>query len=880
MTNVSDYPVSVDDRRLDDLAVGLETSGLTLGGLRSADQPLAGLDGEVASLNDSREPSTFTLGMLVRGTDADGFVPVGAFGQTLYQSNLEALKHLLCRTGALLNVRRVVDKATSAYRTNLTPNPTFRATTGTVEVRRNLSPNPSFRATSGTVEVRRNYSTDPHGLSAAAWMNYTGVSTIESLAAGAYSGATGIVATSDGVVTTPRISNSGTQPLNFAVGDVITLQAKVRAATGTGWQAGATPMMLLRGPLTAGGEWSSSAIVYTVLSGGWWQCSITATIPAGATGAVVLNIGISNSAVAPPVTAKFHVDEIGVEKIGALLPFMSGSSAAADGLTYSWVGTVNASASIATGVGIADWGGGSHKAWLGADGASMRFLPTAANANIYQTAGCPAAPGDVFAASFEVDADTAGDTARLQVFFYSPGLSAGASTGELAVTNPQVLAAVTTAAPAGTTLVRSSVLITNAIGRLFTIRQSLVEKAAVVLPFFDGATPVIPGEGLTYSWVGAANASASIATGAAIPVASPFTAYTIPAGAIVGWQSTPGVFRVLLKSDIAASGIIGYTNGGHIPAVEGSYYSPRLKARQIAGAANESLAFSLATYTAAPGYVAALNNNTTIAVTVGGAWLDVAAQALAPAAAGSVSVRFLVRADGGGALAGTIYEFKEALIEVVPANGTAGAYFDGSSAGAGWTGNPETTTSATSSSDVQATAKVVDSVTPEDAPGDYGRLTVALKLPGVYWRSVLPLTWTSGALTSGLWMDVPTLEGSSAPIDDAVIVVTGPANAGVQVYDVATLTYVRLNEAIPAGQAWRINCDTWESRVGVGLTVDSADSAGTDKSGVTDQAGLYPRLLRLNPRLVGAVRKVRATVVGAGFTSATTLTIKARRAHL
>ena len=92
---------------------------------------------------------------------------------------------------------------------------------------------------------------------------------------------------------------------------------------------------------------------------------------------------------------------------------------------------------------------------------------------------------------------------------------------------------------------------------------------------------------------------------------------------------------------------------------------------------------------------------------------------------------------------------------------------------------------------------------------------------------------------------------------------------------------VRLNEALPAGSVWRVNVGTWESRVGVGLTVDSADTAGTDKAAVTDQVGTYPRLLRLNPRDDGMGRRVvKVKAVGGGFTAATTLAVKARRAYL
>lgn len=186
----------------------------------------------------------------------------------------------------------------------------------------------------------------------------------------------------------------------------------------------------------------------------------------------------------------------------------------------------------------------------------------------------------------------------------------------------------------------------------------------------------------------------------------------------------------------------------------------------------------------------------------------------------------------------------------------------------------------TPGADRQAYGKVQDSIAPTDQPGDVGRLSVVVAIPGVTWRDLTSATWTQAAVVSGTTYEVATLAGSSGPVDDAVINLVGPFNAGAKITDPATGAFVRLNEGVAAGSAWRVNVDTWESRVGVGLTVNSADTAGTDKSGVTDQGGGYPRLLRLNPRLDAGTRKVKVKVEGAGFTAATTVSVKARRAFL
>lgn len=186
----------------------------------------------------------------------------------------------------------------------------------------------------------------------------------------------------------------------------------------------------------------------------------------------------------------------------------------------------------------------------------------------------------------------------------------------------------------------------------------------------------------------------------------------------------------------------------------------------------------------------------------------------------------------------------------------------------------------TPAADRTAQAKVLDSITPEDHPGDVGRLAVVLSIPGVSWRSAAPETWSQAAVVSGTSYEVTTLAGSSAPVDDAVVCLTGPADTGVKVVDPATGAFVRLNQVLTAGNVWRVNVDTWESRVGAGLTVDSIETAGVDKSSVTDQGGGYPRLLRLNPRLDAGTRRVKVQVVGAGFTAATSVAVKARKAFL
>jgi len=183
----------------------------------------------------------------------------------------------------------------------------------------------------------------------------------------------------------------------------------------------------------------------------------------------------------------------------------------------------------------------------------------------------------------------------------------------------------------------------------------------------------------------------------------------------------------------------------------------------------------------------------------------------------------------------------------------------------------------------QAWAKVIDAIEPEIEPGQIARLTVALTIPGCYWRDVEAATWSRTGAVAGTAYRVTHLTGTTAPVDDAVALVRGPVtNPTVNVLDEdgSTLAWVRLNEALPAGSEWRVNCATWASRVGTALAIDSADDAGSDRTALTDHGGRYPGLLRLSPVRVGGERIVQVSLTGTGFTAETGLAVRARGAYL
>jgi len=176
--------------------------------------------------------------------------------------------------------------------------------------------------------------------------------------------------------------------------------------------------------------------------------------------------------------------------------------------------------------------------------------------------------------------------------------------------------------------------------------------------------------------------------------------------------------------------------------------------------------------------------------------------------------------------------------------------------------------------------KVIQPIEPDLKAGALAELKVQVMAPFSFWEDLEPADWTQTAVTSGSVYEVTTLQGSTAPISDAVFLFTGPGT-NVELSDFNTHDYCRLNYALAAGQSWRMNSATWASQYGT-LTLGSADTVGTSADAITVEGGGSARFLRLTPvlDLVSGLRKVRVSVTGSGFTSASTLKIRARRKYV
>lgn len=427
-------------------------------------------------------------------------------------------------------------------RTNYLWNPSFRyVNPGTTEIRRNIINNPNYKTLGASGEVRRNLSPNPNfELDTTTWGNYTGGAVLTRTTAAAYSGTNGLRVTSDGAQLIPRVGQflSGL----VSAGQVVTLSYRTRLVAGTGWATGATPYSMLRGAKNAGGEWSVAAnptlASLTPDANGWYYVSVTATVDADTTGQIVTNLGWSNGATPAPNTAQWDIDEVLLEKAPTVLPYFDGSTAAANSLTYSWVGTANASASIATGTLSqgASLIGYNRKAWTGVGAApdgsntSMSYIGSsstsvsASSLVLFCYEGATT-PGDVVAGRFKVRlrGSTTSYTVNPTFFAYS---SAGAGMSAI-YTAPSVVIPADgswvdvvipgTTAPANSASVRFYITTVSSMSTPAIIETAMVleEKVAAAgnppRPFFSGSTP--NADGLTYSWVGTAEYSQSIATG-------------------------------------------------------------------------------------------------------------------------------------------------------------------------------------------------------------------------------------------------------------------------------------------------------------------------------------------------------------------------------
>ncbi len=167
---------------------------------------------------------------------------------------------------------------------------------------------------------------------------------------------------------------------------------------------------------------------------------------------------------------------------------------------------------------------------------------------------------------------------------------------------------------------------------------------------------------------------------------------------------------------------------------------------------------------------------------------------------------------------------------------------------------------------------------PEYAPDGTAKVTVTLRLPKVYWRGA-SADWSKTSAVSGTAYEVTTLANSTAPVGDGRLLITGPADAGVKITDVASGAWASFGAGIAAGSKVLFDCNNWLVYQGTGVSLDGGGSGATGQ--LTTSGGPY--LLRVTPVMKGsdpAVTWARVKLTGTGFTSATGVSVRAQPAHI
>lgn len=153
----------------------------------------------------------------------------------------------------------------------------------------------------------------------------------------------------------------------------------------------------------------------------------------------------------------------------------------------------------------------------------------------------------------------------------------------------------------------------------------------------------------------------------------------------------------------------------------------------------------------------------------------------------------------------------------------------------------------------------------------YATFSVALRVPGVFWEDATASTFDVSNTFNG---DLTQLQGATAPIEDAVFVIYGPATSvtvearynGGAMDDPQYFTY---SGTIATGQTLTVDCGTWKLTGAGGLAIDYTKMFHTGGA----------RFLTLAPGPVGGSPQMKVTMAGSvGGTSKVRIT--ARRKYL
>lgn len=143
------------------------------------------------------------------------------------------------------------------------------------------------------------------------------------------------------------------------------------------------------------------------------------------------------------------------------------------------------------------------------------------------------------------------------------------------------------------------------------------------------------------------------------------------------------------------------------------------------------------------------------------------------------------------------------------------------------------------------------------AGGTRAEFNVQLDIPASFWQEP-EAQWTETSITSlPTTLEVGHLIGSDAPVEDAIIEVTG-AISNPQVTDGVSGSWVKLPDTVPDGVKWTIDAGAFSSTLGATPRLDVSNAGSSRLIVLTPQLG-GPPYVTVSGSAPGPNAKVRVT---------------------
>jgi hypothetical protein len=877
-------PLSVDGTRLDTLAYNIETidGRRQLPGVRANDVVVPGRHGEVPSIYDDFEPGRIVLRMWIRSTDVDGNNVPGANPKDTLQRNLDRLfalfrprNRLLTvtqqvgastekRSSYLLNPRLDKSGATTNVRTNYLLNPSMDRSTSTTVYRSNLVPNPSFEvATSGWSTSNANIARIAGAASGlqGAWHGEFTATAVDPLA-------------SSGVVS----------PLT--VGKVYTASAYIAGLTVSGVDGGDPRMRIgirwINGASAIISEdWADPVEVTANFRNGapspaWRRVFVDGQAPTGAVTARVVVQGVASANGTPVAVGNvFCVDGVLMEDPVDDDTYFDGS--VTNYGTVQWTGVAHASTSQALRAVVDNYGttpgagqnlmsGASTDPAFGTRCMVWRAIQTFTEGTrfLWNQNSLPADNlGARWSASIYCRTDmddpprlglrVAGCDVSGNFVAYTTGTASSTLPAQATFTPDSVWrrykleGSYTSNFPASVTQVRLELVAVDQIedGSFFLFDAATLEPLPTTPHYFDGDSGDTTE--LKYVWDGTADASYSRMQG----------------GTVASWTATRGTLIHTAEPDSFATTESRACGKYTVTSTSGgiSFSNFLFSSTQLAdpgstwnagcfvngGAGIEMAQVSIESFNG--GTSVQVSRGIPVNTATSNDWTWVPGPASGSIVPGSCDrIRMNIHLWREGDIVPTVGAVAYINGATLATGLSPVDYFDEYSGGSGLKpGRIEKLPDIR-----QAICKTDAAIEAGDAQltvgGDYTqRFSVSLKIPDVFWRDTDYVYWQStNQPTNKLRLyEVGPLRGSTAPLEDLVVVVHGPAQ-NPYVQDPETGWFVKYRGLLPAGQSWKVDAGRWLS--GVAKT-GTAWNAGTWRNviGQTDYESGRATMFTLHP---------------------------------